>query len=339
MIWNLVVLVLWVFLLFGRARQARASSTHPRKGMTMGMPLRVPVRFELHPERWYDGLFKALRLSREQQMEDHLFDRTVYVVCDHPGFQQLLQQDGALRTLVAELLLSGVSTIWGDGESVWIRRPGTPTPAPQDAARLEALTRGLAPLRGLLGHRGKDRFVARAWGVEAVATLFAAYFFVHALRWGRSAVPRELDVIALVDPAVKLGIGLWVAYLVVAALLLVGSSRGHRSLVGSLGVSLLVMPMVAFQGASDLNAALDTRPSSEVRCVVRGKDRRRYSKGVTEHELLLRDCEGEQARQVQRRMRVDLDLYTSAQEGETLVGLVRPGALGVPWFQSRWIAP
>ncbi len=330
--WNLVALALWLFLLATRHRGRQRQIT--RSG-ALGFALPIPLQFELRRETWEDRLWKATGFTREHQTGDLAFDQSVYVESDHLGLHQLLRRDFTARAAARALLESGAEAVWGDGESIWVRRKKG-GPQVGDGERLQDLARALQPLRGAAGHRTQDVGVTRVWLIEALSLLLVAYAIVHVFHWGRSPVPREVDALALLRPAVQLGgVGL-ITFAALGVLLLHGTSRGHRTLVHSLGIVALASPMAAFQGASDLNWLLDLEPAEELRCEVRSREVERQSKGVVRYRLELRGCEGAGAGRITRWIYVEEELFETLKVGDTLVGLVRPGALGIPWFQSRW---
>lgn len=347
----LATLALWAFLVWTHGRKRRLGTTAhgesdgqpwtrishaPRRGkptVTLGLPLRIPVRFELHQERWTDALFKWVRVSRESQTFDPAFDDEVYVACDHPGFTQLLQRDRDLRRLVQDLLISGVDEIWGDGESVWIRRDGTTVEQARDLSRLAELAQRLAPLKGAAGHRARDDSPGRAWLVTTLAHGVAAAGIVCLFYWGRKPTPWELNAWELVPVAVRVGLGGLATFAVLGLVLLGGSSRGHRTLLGAIGLALVSSPFAALQLTSELNRRLDASAPEVVVCDVVDKVRLPGSKGTTSYKLWTRRCEGGPA--LPNPLTIDRALFESVSAGGQMQAHVHPGALGVRWTSWR----
>lgn len=308
-------------------------------GTFYGLPCANPMFLRLTPERSADRLFKALGFSRELQTGDAIFDRTVYVACDHPGLAPALQSDAAIRDAVRATFATGVTKIFTDGKHLWAYRNGAHLPDEFALNNLDALRTALDGIPVTHWASLGDPFFWRVLAVESLAWGAAAYGVPGLIELGARSHPLYFEWMPVIWTGLAVAAVLFAALLAVIRSFLGGSSRGHRIIVESAIVLALGLPLTGVELTSDANRYFDSSPVETLRPTIASKfervTRKRRGRTSTTYFVQLDTRNDPQARALlQPTMRVDRSTYAMAQPGAVFHVDFRRGALGFPWIES-----
>lgn len=315
-----------------------------RRGRTtwfeIGMPRATPTWIRFHRESAADRAFKAMGIANEIQTGDRDFDERVYVTCDHPHVATVLSGSQELRAAILDLFDAGYQKIYFDGSYVRVSRAAEDAPTDRDLRLLHTLWTAAWKLEDAPPSRLSDRFFWKALIVEGVIWSIAGYaigalfehFWVHEdMHVDRGAVLRLGVIVA----AIAFGV-----LLLVIALWLRGSSRGHRVIVESALVLLLSLPVTGVQVVSDTNRSFDDAPPAISertfsQCERREHRSRRRRRSSYTYHLLLDPTEDSSTLPASIEVTPELCTAATASVDRQVSIAIGPGAWGVPWF--RWI--
>ncbi|MBX7186937.1 MAG: hypothetical protein K1Y01_17490 [Vicinamibacteria bacterium] len=226
---------------------------------SIGVDLEASVWFRLQRETDRDRWFKRVGLATEIQTGDEDFDKFVYVVSDHPMFASLLERSKEARGLISELLWAGITRIEYGGGVLWCSMKRKPSE--HELSLVARLGKAMAPLQDDSSSPFADPFLRKALAIEGVVWSIAAYAGSSLL------VTLSLPEIYLTDasyllPGLCIAAGLFALLLAGVAVLMRGSSRGHRLVIESAVVLAFALPCAGIQIFDDVNRGLD---SSEVK--------------------------------------------------------------------------
>ncbi len=308
------------------------------KGFEIGMPRATPTWIRFHRESAADRAFKAMGIANEIQTGDAAFDDQVYVTCDHPHVATVLTESKELRAAIAAMFDAGYNKIFFDGTYVRAERDADYTPTTRDLALLHAVWTAAWKLSDAPPSRLNDRFFWKALIVEGVIWSVAGYAIGAAFEQAWSKEDLHVDSWAVW----KLGfIVAGVAFgllLLVIALWMRGSSRGHRVIIESAVVLLLGLPIASVQAVSDTNRSLDDKPATITettftQCETREHRGRRRRRHYSYH--LHVDANGAQKLPKTIEVTRSLCAAASTSEDNAVTIAIGKGQWGLRWY--RWI--
>jgi hypothetical protein len=322
----------WVFQQQqGRRRVASTS---------FGVSFVHPVFLRLSQEGGLDRFFKAVGFAREFQANDPTFDRQVYVACDHPAIEPVLQEDATARAAILALFAGGAKRIYTDGAYLWVQRSGDTLPSGAEVAELNKLRDAFAVVPADSFRMLRDSFFWRALAVESIAWSIAFY-----------GAPAIIETITQPEPlyfnwgpVIRLGLltalALFTALGTLAWLLLRGSSRAHRVFTESIVVLAIGVPLSAIAMVSDANIALDRSEAVVVRAAVEDKytttSHRRRGRRSTRYHVLIRPPSDAPV-SIPRHLKVSASTYAKTDPRGHVAITLHPGRFNLPWVEI--IAP
>lgn len=314
-------------------------------GFRLGIALDSKIVFDLHPESATDRLCKGIGLSEELQTGEASFDRRIYVACDHLGFHELLKESAAAREAAVAILAAGFTSIRSDGSTIWAQRSESREPVEADYAPLIALAEALASLEQDDARRAlrPNRFAVRFLIVEVVVWSIVGLAFPTYLQMRLTEMTEYFEIGRLLLLSGAAAALLFALILGMIVLFLRGSSRGHRIVIESAIVLLIALPISGFSIVSDLNTNLKSSRAGAapvtLECGIVSKEKvttksRRsrstsYYLDITPPVNLPPDID------LPRRMRVSWSEYHEAMPKGTMVLVIDPGGLDIPWISSR----
>lgn len=308
-------------------------------GYQLGFSLQTDVPFQIDTESSASAFFTWLGVSREFQTGDEHFDRNVYLGCDHPLLLQALkQQESARLAILALLQLPGAKKIWSDGMSLWFSRTCEHTSASTEQQLLLQLARVLAPVAEATRKQPAPFFwryltiEAVVWGIFGYAGVaFAEYYLV--------GPDYHLDSNAVLQTGLAASLLLFAILMLLIVLLLRGSSRSHQIVTESFVLLLLALPLCGVQLVSDLNRNQDQAKAEMVLVPIKDKRIATRRKGPDGYILYLSAPPRLFGTRVPHRIEVSEAIYHKAAIDKQLLLVVKPGWLGLPWYQRMDVYP
>lgn len=312
------------------------------KGFEIGMPRVTPTWIRLHRESAADRAFKAMGIANEIQTGDPEFDREVYVTCDHPHVATVLGESQELRAAILAMFAAGYRKIFFDGTHVRAERRADHTPTKRDLELLHAIYVASWKLSDSPPSRLSDRFFWKALLVEGVIWSIAGYAIgaVAELFWAKEDL--HIDKLAVWKTGFIVAGAAFGVLLLIIALWMRGSSRGHRVIIESAVVLLLGLPVASVQVVSDTNRTMDHAPAQiterdYAQCEIRERRGRRGRRSYTYYLHLNAQTEAQHGPALPRSIQITRELCRVANESadRTATIAVGPGRWGIRWY--RWI--
>lgn len=300
-----------------------------------GVSFAHPIFFRLSRENAFDRWFKAVGFTREFQSRDRGFDEQIYVACDHPAIEPLLQEDHHVRATILTFFGGGATSIYSDGAHLWVHRNGDSLPNAVEVEQLDQLRNALAALPAESFVTLRDRFFWRALLVESVAWSTAFYGFPAIIELLARPEPLYFDARPVIGLGLLTAVGIFSLLLFLSWVLLRGSSRAHRVFVESLLVLAVGVPLTSVEIVSDTNIGLDHSAPREVSVPVTGKytttTRSRRGGKRTRYHLQLAPVK-DRAVTIPTSMQVPYWTYSETGDRGQIAISIREGALGFPWI-------
>lgn len=308
-------------------------------GFELWYALRTDVPFQLNLENSASALFKWLGISREFQTGDAAFDQHIYLACDHPVILQNLQlQATARQAIVALLELPGAKKIWSDGYSLRFTRLCDHESTEADQAMLLQLVRALEPVVATTRQQPVPFFwryttiEALVWGLFGYASVtLAEYYLINA--------DYHLDSTAVLQMGLLAGLAMFSFLMLLIVLFLRGSSRSHQIVTESFFLLIMALPVCGTQAISDINRSQDQAKAEMVLVPIKGMHSSERRKGPDVYYLYLATPPRLFGTRVPNRIEVTYDIYHKAAVDKQLLLVVKPGRLGLPWYQRMDVYP
>lgn len=315
-------------------------------GFQLGMPLPTQSLFKFEMEGLFDGLCKSLGISTEYQTGDVDFDKKVYLACDHPVLLQQLAASFQSRELIIELLGRRMfQRIWSDGSILWTSTASDKEPSEQVIQQMQQLAATLLPVCQAAASQ-KTPFFWRFLWLEALVWSLFGYAASVLLENRFSHHDYHLDYTDIVQYGLITAAILLVMLMLVISLTLRKSSRGHTILAESFFVLLLALPLCGMQLVSDVNRYFDKAEAQQSVTLISSaysksqKGRKKnWLQPLTTYHLQLQEPPMLFNRQVPADIEVAYDLYKSAAKGKQLLLRIKPGFLGLPWYEQMIVYP
>lgn len=311
--------------------------------VSVGMALKTPGWIRMHRESKADRFFKKIGIAGEIQTGDRAFDEQVYVTSDHPAVEALLTSSAALRAAVLRAFELGAVCVRYDGRVLWLDKlPGAAaTKAHLDV--LAALCKASTPLNEGRARRLADRFFWKALVIEAA--VWANVGYAAGALLGNGAHPEDVHVWD--SPLIALGVmvaaALFAAMLGIIALVMRGSSRGHRIVIESALLLAIGLPLTSIQLVGDSNRALDDSPSQFTKVGVASCDVRRTRRGheryyAITYALPPASPDDPPAMELPTKIQVTRSLCEAIDRGgDELEVELGAGRWGILWYRQLWI--
>lgn len=317
----------------------------PHETVKAAVPAPPSLELCLHPERRIDRVFKALRISVEQQVDGAAFDERVYLQSDDPRVGDAFRQDAALRDAVLRLfawraetghtrlrrlrvidgrLIADIRCRRGKGESIAdaVRRELLPL--------MQAVT---ASLHSIDTGVRRDPFAWRAALLLALSTTILVTGLLEFLVIQGMRDQREIDDAPLWSVSFPIGVLLTIGMVVLTFALLGRRSRTHIVLVEILTLGFAGCVLLSDVKVIEFNQDYDRTEAQRIYAAV--AELRKYKCGRrnrrTCYDVVLTspdpDIDG-------LRIRIDRGLWEQSRTGQLWHVYKREGALGVPWMES-----
>lgn len=308
-------------------------------GYQLGFRLQTEVPFQIDTESSASAFFSWLGISREFQTGDEHFDHKVYLGCDHPLLLQALQQQAPARQAILALLqLPGAKKIWSDGVSLWFSRACEHTSANTEQQLLLQLVQVLAPVAEAT-RKQPTPFFWRYLTIEAVVWGIFGYAGVALAEYYLVGTDYHLDSTAVLQTGLVASLLVFAVLMLLIMLLLRGSSRSHQIVTESVVLLLLALPLCGVQLVSDLNRTQDQAKTAMVLVPIKDKRIATRRKGPDGYILYLTAPPRLFGTQVPRTIEVSAAIYQKAAIDKQLLLVVKPGWLGLPWYQRMDVYP
>jgi hypothetical protein len=299
----------------------------------------VPTEGECHllPERFWDRVGKFLGIAQEIATDDAEFDRRCYVRSDTPAFAAAYLSDPVKRIAFLDLQRLGFPEVElkkGELAAVWTHfdpaKHGSPDLVEEAAARLVILSRNLPPPDPELLHNVASRRILGQWILWPFLILFAAISFISGLFFP----PLDEDEWFLASLPL-LGVTL-LAFAVLSALLLRGTSTSHRAWLGLMFGAIFLLPFGSCGTVATVNGLTDNAPSQTHRALIVRKYTTR-SKSTTHYKV---QCLSWRHPGNTETFEVSSSEYAAVVENRSHMEVVtRPGSLGLEWIVSKRVIP
>jgi hypothetical protein len=312
----------------------------------LGMPLPTESLFKFELEGKSSKFFKSLGISTEYQSGDTNFDEKIYLACDHPVLLQQLGNSTQSRDLILELLINRkFRSIWSDGEVLWTTRSSRKEPTETEIQLLSQLVASLMPVCQTALQQ-KTPFFWRFLWVEAFVWALFGYAASVLLENRFNYHDYHLDSGALFQYGLIAAALLMAVLMMTIILLLRKSSRGHTIVAESFALLLLTLPLCGMQLVSDINRNFDkAAPQQQVGIISDVSKRTSSGRGSgiwtprTTYQLELQDELWVFGTPVPQRIEISEKLYQHANTGEQLLLSIKPGFLGLPWYEKMTVYP
>ncbi len=295
-------------------------------------------------ETGFYRLFKRLGLATEIQTGDTSFDHKIYVICDHPHVQEIVQSRPELRAIVSSLFADGANHIYQDGAYLWVGGNGAFVNPSALITKLIRLKFILEKADFRLVSKWGDPFFWKALIASSIAYSVAGYGFVSFLEMNFVKETVHLNPQDILWMGLKVG-ALTVLFGLVAFFFIFRGSSRITPLIETSVVLILAAPFMGIQGISDFNRGLDENKATIVQSTVTQKRQvqHRGRKGRVYYTYHL----GLQTKVVPEHLRnqfpfeidVTSSFFSSVAEGSAIESEVYPGRLGFPWINSLKVAP
>jgi len=301
--------------------------------------LQTDVPFQIDAESSASAFFTWLGISREFQTGDESFDRQVYLGCDHPLLLEALQQqEPARQAILALLKLPGAKKIWSDGMNLWFSRACEHTSANNEQQLLLQLVRALTPIAEAT-RKQPTPFFWRYLTIEAVVWGIFGYAGVALAENYFVGTDYHLDSTAVLQTGLVASLLVFAVLMLLIVLLLRGSSRSHQIVTESFFLLLLALPLCGTQLVSDLNRNQDQATAEMTLVPIKDKRIATRRKGPDGYILYLSAPPRLFGTQVPHRIEVSEAIYRKAEADKQLLLVVKPGKLGLPWYQRMDVYP
>lgn len=322
--------------------------------VSLGMALKSPSWIRMHRESKVDRFFKKVGIAGEIQTGDRAFDEQVYVTSDHPAVEALLTSSAALRAAVLRAFELGAVCVRYDGRAIWLDKlPGAEaTKAHLDV--LAALCKASTPLNQGRERRFTDRFFWRALVIEGAVWANVGYAVGGFIENGAHPEDVHVSSTPLIAVGLMMAAALFAGILGIIALVMRGSSRGHRIVIESALLLAIGLPLAGVQLAGDSNRALDDSPSQLTKVGVASCEVRQRSSGrngtekyyALTYALPAPSSDAPPAPELPTEIRVTRSLCDAIRNGgEELEVELGAGRWGIPWYRQMragnetWTAP
>ncbi|MFN0253890.1 MAG: hypothetical protein ACKV2T_43905 [Kofleriaceae bacterium] len=318
------------------------SSIRTRKGSTTGFEISMqratPTWIRLHAESAADRAFKAMGIANEIQTGDEEFDKKVYVTCDHPHVATVLTESKELRDTIRAMLEAGYSKVFFDGTRLRADRQADYVPTTRDLQMLHAVWTASWKLSDAPPSRFGDRFLWKALLVEGVIWSVAGYAIGATVELFWAKEDYHLDRAAVWKLGLITSGVAFAILLLVIALWMRGSSRGHRIIVESAIVLLLALPISSIQVVSDTNRSFDgSAPviidTTYSECEIREHRGRRGRRSYSYHLYLNGPATLPSKIETTREL-CDAAIYSMNRNRNVQIAIGK-GRWGLTWY--RWI--
>ena len=313
----------------------------------MGIMAPTGFEFELREERWLDRVFKAIGLAVEFQVEDWVFDRTVYIVSDDKDLLRVLVQTRIRHNLLNLFILAKergyqAPRIRARDGRLWVELSCeassdhrlTPT-------EIEALAPEVVPwLRAFSDHLERMRTVrdpdelapglSKAALLDSLVISLGAIGLLQSMGTGAPSQAWTLDLSGLVRLSFVSGAVLLAGLLILAIGWLGRSARLHVIVVEIFFIGSVGAVSSSFALLRDLNIELDRAAAAQRDVRLVRKFTRNGDFGRSYYVELV-DWTGETEK---REFEVLRGQYERFGPGETVHLDEHPGALGYRWIEN-----
>jgi hypothetical protein len=299
---------------------------------SVGMPVQHGVVFSLSKENRWDRLFKSLGLSCEMQARDSRFDEAVYVLSDNAAFGDFLRSSARFREAALGLIKLGARDVSCDGKVLWIAFSGD-ADAHDWADPLATLAEEIETLARL--PRAPDPFVRRALIAEGVLWGLVGYGLGGVLELLFLDNPLYVHPNAVVFAGLKWALVGFALGLTAVFAAFRGSSHGHRLIMESVILLVILAPTVGITLVSELNRELDEATTVVLRPTVAGtRTEIRRSRRST-RTLYFVSVVPETLPKLPSEWQVSRSVFMGVHErpGARLRLEISPGYLGHAWFR------
>jgi hypothetical protein len=321
-----------------------------KEAISLGMPLQSPTWISMHGETRLDRFFKRIGVANEIETGDPAFDDHVYVTCDHPAVATVLSGSPALRAAILAVFDLRVERVRYDGRTVWIERfPGVLV-TPQRLHALETLRAASGALAEEPKRWFADRFLWKALLIEGMVWASFGYAVGALVEYYAHREDFHVRPSQVMTTGLAAAVVMFVALLVVIAMWMRGSSRGHRVIVESAIVLVLGLPVAGIQVVGDSNRALDDAPPMLVthtidHCEVREHRGRRNRRWYSYHVWIASVVEHTAGPSLPAEIEVTRSICNRAKAGDAIEFEIGPGRWNIPWYRrirvdgEVWTAP
>lgn len=291
---------------------------------------RLPI--EVRIETSIDRLGKRLRINREVQTGDAVFDEAVYVESDAPDADvRRVLGDADVRRRIVGMLERGFQAVTIDERRGRVVAVRDPEGAALDVEAVREVCRDLASMASSVppppeGSRPPPLWLAGP--ITAAVSAVAAFVGVTLVSWSRSGYYPLEHGASLVGGGI--GLVAWLCALPLVGALVRGRSVSFR-LFGACACLLFVaLPLSGAGLAVGLNGRMDGGEPALHQARIHAKRSRSY-KQSTSYEI---DLDGLAGAGAPVEVVVDRELFLTVHEGDDVVVEVGRGRFGWRWLRG-----
>ena len=290
-----------------------------------------PAPLTLRLETRVDRAGKSLRINRETQTGDAVFDERIYLESEATDDLVLaVLADPSVRANVISCLTLGAASLTLDAEGnlgIDFPLPSEDAAAPARLAllldTLAAAAEAIPPLQG----EPRRRTFAGRLSIVAVLGTLVSWPLYYLVNWLWEPIGNDLYASAALG-----GLALWIVTLPVLYFVLRGRAVSLRELLTSAIALAIGFPLGGADLLLTLNGALDTsRPEPHATQVTRLRSS--SGKGSSYHVTVVSWHPGEEAIEI----KISSALYSTLSRGQQLTVTTRQGFLG--WERMTSMVP
>lgn len=224
--------------------------------------------------------------------------------------------------------------------NLWFSRACEHTSESVEQLLLLQLVRALSPIAEAT-RKQPTPFFWRYLTIEAVVWGIFGYAGVAFAEstFNRSIYEAQLDGFELIKLGMFVAAALFSLLMTLIVLFLRGSSRSHQIITESFSMLLLALPICGMQCVFDLNRIQDHANAEMVLIPIQDISRYKRKGNSYSYNLDLTNPPRLFGTQVPHRIEVSEAIYHKAAVDKQLLLVVKPGWLGLPWYQRMDVYP
>ena len=307
---------------------------------TVSIPLNCSAIFKLTKETVFDRFFKALGFTSEFQTGDREFDRHIYIASDSFSFQEKIKNDLKIRNNVTAIFKEAArnTNISCDGKTLRFYF--------EKVVHIEEMLplcvtfyKRLSVLEKEQKSFFSDAFALKILLVEAFIWSLASYAAISSIEWCIFQQDVHLSIFPIILRGIILGFVVFFIIFIFIFLFLRGSSRGHRTLVESLLVLGLSLPVGGIGVICDINTQMDKSVPVAIHAKIlslqtKEHRSRRGGRSYSYHIAIQPVSKNKYLLKQSKSLEIGSDLYKSLEQSDYVKIQIKEGYLGYPWYES-----
>ncbi len=310
-----------------KGKNARPSS------LKVSIPLETEGEFEIVPESWFDRFGKSWGIAKEIDTGDMEFDEKCFIRTDCVEFTEGFLQHEQNREILLDLLTMGFQSIKLTGKDLQANYTGFD---PEKNAGDENFIDKVGARLILLAQTEQPETFIVDKSAAARRKMFATLFWFVLIGYGLTVIAafiyKALYTGDLLLKSLVVTLGVLPIFLVLALMMLKGTSRSHYTWSGLAITAVFLIPVGSVGVLTLVNCLRDQAPEQVHHVVIREKYTSR-SKNKTNSHIR---CDDWNDSKNTIKFNVSSSEYNGIKPGVTkLHATTKPGTLGIEWI-VKW---